>query len=156
MKKSITFYLAMSLISLSILNTKCKNEGGGSSTKDTTTKTVYDTAFPIAIYLSPDSQQIKNEVVGRLIRTTSIFVGDTVLKKINSRTDSIYFAQGVLPLNDNNGKPILDSEGKPRVIDGFVIPVPTPLVWDTGILRDSAANRFKHLLKAKPILPPTP
>lgn len=148
MKRTLT------LLAFAIILFSCKNDSGtGLKGKDTTTQRVpVDTTFPIGIFLSPDSTQIRNEVLARIVTVTKVWVGDTTQFKIlKQQKDSFYFAMGSMPLTDNaTGKPILDSTGKQKILEGYIMPIDKSLVWDTGIMRDSAHNRFKPLLKIIP------
>lgn len=144
----------LTLLALSGIIFSCNNSGGKSTSgKDTMVQqTIIDTTFPISLFLTPDSTQVKNEVVAKIRVATKTFVGDDAsLNVLEIRKDSFYFSMGQTTLTDSLGKPILDTAtNQPKIVNGFVIPIPNTSVWDTGIMRDSANKRFAPHIKIKP------
>lgn len=138
MKKSITFYVAVALMSLLITNIYCKTKAAQKK-KDDVKRT-------LAVFINPDSTDANFDILWRVVKD-SIVVDTNNVTKNNVYTDSSYYWEK-LDTMKVNGVPARDSTGRVVMRPVFIY-IPKKNVWDSYISVDSARARFDPYIKKK-------
>lgn len=151
-KQTVTFYVAMLLISLLIIKTSCKDKSTtGYSSKPPNKRTIYDTTRFIGVFPTPERDNIVHDIVYRIRMDsvqTEVDMGNGTFKKLWG-VDTFYYLPKAVPIIDTaTKKALLDSAGKPKFRVDYVGPYAKEFVWDSGINVDSAQQRFKKYLLA--------
>lgn len=141
--KSTVFYVAILLMTAIIVKTSCKSKTASAPVAKG------DTARIVALYVDTALPDIRHEVIYRVIQSTVNIDTASDDKKLSWRTDSLYYRPVIDTLRNPQTKlPVLDSAGRIRTEIKYIF-IAKSMVWDTGVVTDSAVNRFKKFFPAK-------
>lgn len=139
----LTVFVAMLLIAVVTMNTSCKSKTSSSPIAKG------DTARVVALYVDTTLPDIRHEIIYRVIQSAVNIDTTSDDKKLSWRTDSLYYRPIIDTIRNAITKlPVVDSAGRIRTEIKYVY-IAKNMVWDTGIITDSAISRFKKYFPAK-------
>jgi hypothetical protein len=147
MKRSITFYLAMALISIQTINVNCKNDAGAT----TSTPTKRDTTQTLVVHMTYGLRGITYGPANRIVVHDSMPVVQTDSVTWKKKKTDITYYQIVLPtvvdsvLSKQYRVPLLDSLGNPTVLN-LRFDVPPIYVRDTISDLNKAIESLKQYI----------